>query len=271
MPQTNFTDTTFDPAVDNYYRVTAINGVGEGPFCSDVLPIIGPPLENLCALPGLTKLTDPAGDTSAALTIIPTPAGPGMDLLSFQLSQAFAADGNVKLTFRINTDPGITPQPPGSSWYVSFKMPDGKVRGVRMTWDATATPMFQSYIAEPNSGGTTDGRFVDPASIKPAEPESSYDPGQGIVDIVVKATDIGLNAGDTISGFNSAVSQTDPFVGSATATYDQMPDSLAHTDSFAFAGNAACALNQAPTAALIATPDAGESAAGSYLRCLHLH
>lgn len=257
VPQTSFADSGFDPAVENHYRVTAVNGVGEGPFCTDVLPIVGPPLGNLCIAPGLTKLTDPAGDTSAALTIIPTPAGPGMDLLSFQLSQAFAADGNVKLTFRLNTDPGVEPQPPGSSWYVSFKMPDGKVRGVRMTWDAAATPLFQSYIAEPNSGGTTDGRFVDPASIKPAEPESNYDAAKGIVDIVVKVSDLGLNPGDLIAGFNSAVSQTDPVVGAATATYDQMPDSLAHSESFTYGGNAACILNQAPTAVLTATPTEG--------------
>jgi PKD repeat protein len=259
VPQTNYTDTTFNPAATNTYRVTAVNGVGEGPFCTDVVPIVGPPLENLCAPPGLTKLKDPAGDTSAALGIIVTPAGPGMDLLSFQLIQKFATDGKVKLTFRINTDPGVSPQPAGSSWYVSFKMPDGKVRGARMTWTGP-TPSFQTYIARPNSGGTTDGRFADPASIKPADPSSSYDPAKGIIDIVVPVSDLGLNVGDVIAGFNSAVTQTsDPLsVGAgATATYDQMPDSLAYTDSFTFGGNAVCALNQAPTAALLANPDHG--------------
>jgi hypothetical protein len=105
-----------------------------------------------------------------------------------------------------------------------------------------------------------DGRFADPASIKPADPSSSYDPATGIIDIVVKASDLGLNPGDVLGGFNSAVTQTsDPLsVGAgATATYDQMPDSLAYEDSFTFAGNAACALNQAPTAALTATPTEG--------------
>jgi hypothetical protein len=179
-----------------------------------------------------------------------------MDLLSLKLFQPLAPDGNVKITFRINTDPGVSPQPAGSSWYVSMKMPDGKVRGVRMTWEGP-TPAFQSYIAEPNSGGTTDGRFVDPASIKPAEPESIYNPAQGTIDIVVKASDLGLNPGDVIGGFNAAVSQTEPGIGVLTTTYDQMPDSLVHSDSFNFAGNAACLLNQAPTAKLSATPDQG--------------
>jgi hypothetical protein len=259
VPQTNYIDNTFDASQDNYYRVTAVNGTGEGPFCTDVLPVIGPPLENLCAVPGLTLLKDAAGDTSAAAGIIVTPAGPGMDLLSFQLSQKFAADGNVKLTFRINTDPGISPQPPGSSWYVSFKMPDGKVRAARMTWNGPS-PSFETYIARANTSGTTDGRFVDVASIKAAEPESNYNPATGIIDIVVKVTDLGLNPGDLISGFNSAVTQTsDPLnVGpGATATYDEMPDGLAYTGSFLYGGSAACALNQAPTAGLTANPDHG--------------
>jgi PKD repeat protein len=182
-----------------------------------------------------------------------------MDLLSFQLIQPFAADGHVKLIFRINTDPGISPQPPGSSWYVSFKMPDGKVRAARMTWRGPS-PEFETYIARPNNSGGVDGRFADPASIKPAEPESSYDPATGVIDIVVKVSDLGLVAGNVIGGFNSAVTQTsDPLsVGAgATATYDQMPDSLAYTDTFTFAGNAACSLNKAPTAKLVATPTEG--------------
>jgi hypothetical protein len=213
-------------------------------------------LGNLCAAPGVTKLTDPAGDTSAVLGLVNHPAGPGMDLLSLKLIQPLAPDGNVKITFRLNTDPGVSPQPPGSSWYVSMKMPDGKVRGVHMTWNGP-DPTFESYIAEPNNGGTTDGRFIDPASVKPAEPESNYDPAQGIIDIVVKASDLGLNPGDVIGGFNAAVSQTEPVVGVLTTTFDQMPDSLTHTDSFTFVGNTACALNQAPTAKLLATPDTG--------------
>jgi hypothetical protein len=256
VPQTNYVDTTFAPNQTNYYHVTAVNGVGEGPFCGHIVPVIGPDLGNLCESPGVTKLTDPAGDTSAVLGFVNHPAGPGMDLLSLKLFQPLAPDGNVKITFRINTDPGVSPQPPGSSWYVSMKMPDGKVRGVHMTWDGP-NPTFQSYIAEPNSGGTTDGRFIDPTSIKPAEPESKYDPAQGIIDIVVKASDLGLNPGDVIGGFNAAVSQTEPTLGVLTTTYDQMPDSLTHSDSFTFAGNAACLLNQAPTAKLVANPDTG--------------
>ena len=259
VPQTNYTDTTFDPNAANFYRVTTVNGAGEGPFCHDVEAIVGPPLETVCKPPGVTELTDKAGDAHSALGVVPMAPTPGMDLLSFQLEQPFAPDGNTKLIFRINTDPGTTPQPPGSAWFVSMKTPDGKVHGVHMAWSGP-TPRFESYIAEAGQGGTTDGRFVDPASIKPAEPESNYDAANGIITIVVKPADVGLNPGDAVSGFNSAVTQsTDPLnIGAgATDTYDEMPDSLTHTGAFTFGGNAACALNAAPTAKLVANPGQG--------------
>jgi PKD repeat protein len=253
VPQTNFTDTTFAPNQTNYYHVTAVNGMGEGPFCGHIVPVIGPDLGNICELPGFTELTDPAGDTNAA-GVIPVPAGPGMDLLSLKLAQPLSAAG--KLIFRINTDAGISPQPVGSGWYTSFRCPDGVVRGVRMFWGGP-TPSFQSYVAETNFSGGTDGRFPDPATIKPTEPESNYDPDAGVVEIVVKMSDLNINPGETISGFNAAVTYTtDPLgIGAGgTATFDTMPDSLAYTGSQTLTS---CLSNLAPTAKLVANPEQG--------------
>lgn len=260
VPQTNFTDTTFDPNVSNTYHVTAVNGIGEGPYCGETLAVAGPDLGTLCALPGVTQLTDPAGDTNAA-GVIPVPAGPGMDLFALKLAQPPNPGGVVKLIFRIETDPGITPQPVGSGWYTSFRCPDGKVRGVRMFWGGP-TPRFESYVAETNFSGGTDGRFPDPASIKPAEPESSYNPASGVIDIVVKASDLAINAGDTISGFNAAVTYTtDPLgIGAGgTATFDTMPDSLAYTGSQTLNTLIACLPNQPPLAVLSASPTEGNA------------
>lgn len=260
VPQTNFTDTTFDRNVSNTYRVTAVNGIGEGPYCGETLAIVGPDLGTLCALPGITQLTDPAGDTNAA-GVVPVPAGPGMDLFALKLAQPPSAGGVVKLIFRIETDPGVSPQPVGSGWYASFRCPDGKVRGVRIFWGGPQ-PSFQSYVAETNFSGGTDGRFPDPATIKPAEPESSYNPEAGIIDIVVKASDLAINAGETISGFNAASTfTTDPLgIGAGgTATFDTMPDSLAYTGSQTLTTAIACLPNQPPLAVLSASPTEGSA------------
>src|SRR5216117_1784526 len=239
--RTTFNDATADPAVSHYYYVVkAVNGVGTSGSSNEVnlTVVVPPPPEDVCALSGLTKLTDPAGDTSAILGIVPTPAPPGSDLLSFQIAQPYASDNIIRLAFTVNTDNGESPQPIGSSWYVAMKIiKNGTTtyKGVHMTWNGT-TPMFESYTPAPNGSGGVDGRFVTAGSQKPAEPSSGYATPFNKVVIVVKASDLGLNPGDTISGFVSGVSQTAG--GVITGLYDAMPDSLAFTGSYTVNSNA---------------------------------
>jgi hypothetical protein len=243
--------------------VKAINAVGIGPQSNEVdLTVVNPPPpENVCALPGLTKLTDASGDNHAVLGIA-GPAPAGTDLRSFQIAQPYAADNIIRLAFTTNTDPGESPQPIGSSWYVAMKIPDPPpaptfhYRAVHMTWNGT-TPVFESYTPAPNGSGGVDGRFVTAGSQRPAEPTSGYAPPYNKVVIVVKASDLGLNAGDIISGFVSGVSQTGG--GLITELYDQMPDSLAFTGSYTMNDNQVCRPNAAPTAVLIGTPTSGHA------------
>src|SRR6059058_3296820 len=242
--KTTYNDTTANPAVAHYfYVVKAINGIGTGTQSNEIdLTVTAlPPAENLCTAPGLTKLTDPSGDTSAALGVISTPAPPGSDLLKFQIAQPYQSDGVPRLVFTINTNNGQSPQPTGSAWYVAMKLINGATttyKAVHMAWNPTspAAPTFESYTPGANNSGGVDGRFVTPGSTKPAEASSSYAAPFNKVVIVVKASDLGLSPGDTISGFVSGVSQsTDPGnnVGAAaTALYDQMPDSLAFTGTY---------------------------------------
>ena len=260
--RTTFDDTTADPAVTHYYYVVkAINAVGVGPQSNevDLTMVAPPPPENVCALPGLTKLTDASGDNHAVLGIA-GPAPAGTDLRSFQIAQPYAADNVIRLAFTINTDPGQSPQPIGSSWYVAMKIPDPAplqtfhYRAVHMTWNGT-TPIFESYTPAPNGSGGIDGRFVTAGSQRPAEPTSGYAPPYNKVVIVVKASDLGLNSGNTISGFVSGVSQTGG--GLITELYDQMPDSLAFTGSYTVNDNQVCRPNNPPIAALTASPSSG--------------
>src|SRR5207244_9493144 len=177
---------------------------------------------------------------------------------SFQIAQPFAADNVIRLAFTISTwDNGQSPQPVGSSWYVAMKIPDPApattfhYKAVHMTWNGT-TPTFESYTPAPNGSGGVDGRFVTAGSQKPAEASSGYAPPFNKAVIVVKASDLGLNPGDIISGFVSGVSQTAG--GVITGLYDQMPDSLAFTGSYTVNSNQFCRPNNAPTAVLTATP-----------------
>lgn len=260
-------NTATNPNLTYTYKVTATNGIGEGTNCGEFPVGISGVTASPCLIPGITELTDPAGDTSAAVGLVSTPAPPGSDLLSFQLAQPYAPDGTIKLVFTINTDNGESPQPPGSAWYVAMQITHGAAtsyKGVHMAWLATSptTPVFESYTPAPNNTGGVDGRFVTAGSQIPADPSSSYLTPFNKVVIVVKASDLGLSPGDTITGFVSGVSMsTDPTqqVGTgATALFDQMPDSLAFTGSYTVNANSVCAPNTPPIAALSANPLSGD-------------
>src|SRR5207302_4356077 len=97
--------------------------------------------------------------------------------------------------------------------------------------------------------------FVTAGSQRPAEASSGYAPPFNKAVIVVKASDLGLNPGDIVSGFVSGVSQTAG--GVITGLYDQMPDSLAFTGSYTVNSNAFCQPNNPPTAVLTANPTSG--------------
>jgi hypothetical protein len=249
-----YLDASVDASVDAYYyKVVAVNGLGDGPASNELrLPVSpDPPAPpNPCLAPGVTILTDASDDSLTGTA--------GTDLRSLQLSQPYSRDGSLELRFQLDTDPGTSQQPPDSYWYVSFRETDGSVHGVRMWFDPSSpnVPTFQSYVAGGNTSGGVDGRFVE--SAKPADPASFYDPATGTIVIVASAADLGLQGGDTITGFNSASVQavTTPVLGGAE-TLDEMPDGLAYTGSFAVQPNEGCAPNTAPSAALGASPRSG--------------
>jgi len=266
--KTTYIDATADPSVPAYtYVVKAVNGIGAGPASDEIsLAVSQAPPENVCEPPGLTKLTDPSGDTSATIvTNIATPAPPGSDLLALHVSQPYSEDGIARLVFTIDTDPGESPQPAGSAWYVAMKVPDRAPAttfhyvAVHMAW-AGVSPTFESYVPGANNNGGVDGRFVTPGTQKPIEPQSAYASPFDRVVLVVKASDLGLAPGDSISGFVAGVSQSsDPAnigVG-LTGLYDDMPDSLAFTGSYTVQSNQLCSPEGPPIAILQANPNTG--------------
>ncbi len=242
-----YEDTTSGDSIPDLYYVVKTNSAVPltSAFSNEAHLAISTPIgtESICTFPGLTLLTDPVGTGGTAPA---GSAGPGMDLRSFRLTQPFAADGVVKLIFAINTDPGVSPQPAQSSWYVSMRIANGageRYKAVRMTWNG-ATPTFESYTPGTSNAGTSDGRFVTAGTQKPAESSSSYVTPFNRAIIIVKASDLGLISGDVITGFVSAVTVTTG--GVITGTVDEMPDGLGYTGSLAVPSNQFCRPNQPP-------------------------
>ena len=249
------------PSGNVYYFVTAVNAHGESAHCGELLLANGPPLESECLVPGLTKILD-SGDPCQG-TAPAGSCGPGENLARVQIAQPYQTDNVPRLIFTITTDPGMSPQPAGTAWFVSMETPGGGHKAVHMAWypQSAPNPTFESYTPAPNNSGGVDGRFVTAGSQKPAEASSSYVTPFNKIIIVVKASDLGLNPGDVISGFNSGVTVTsDPAqigLPALTATLDELPAGLGYVGSYTVESNQQCRPNLPPVAVLTANPVTG--------------
>ena len=243
VTQPSFSDTTFDPNVTNKYRVTAVNGVGEGPYCGEAVPVIIPPPDP-CTRPGITILTDPSGDL---ITPIGVTTYPGYDLRSLSIGEPFTfAD---KLVFTIKVESLMT-VPPDTRWPVQFRLasdPANVGRWVDMSSDAAGMVTFNYGTFD-----STGGAYAAPnTTVGQADAESNFN-ADGTITIVLSRSKIGSPApGAVLQGFLIRVR-----IGN-TITPDNMPSSLAPDGVYVIKGNAFCKPNGAPIAKLVATPDHG--------------
>src|SRR6266480_2397735 len=143
--QTNPTDNTFtdrsvDPTVTSYtYRVTAVNGLGEGPFSNSVsLPLgVCAKTTGPCALPGVPAIVDPAGDETDTL--------PAHDITSVSVAEPITnaltgAASNVVITIKVASFKGAAGNftiPEAFRWSIRF----GVIKnGVLLTAPSSGIP-----------------------------------------------------------------------------------------------------------------------------------
>lgn len=217
--------------------------------------------ESLCTEPGLTVLVDDAGDAAPGSVTENAEPPVGLpldyaDILAINVAQPPQADGVPRLVFTLSMASLETlPQlPPNAAWFISFRAPDTRLRGVRMLTDGNGAPSFIAYTVSPgglNADGPSDGRFVEAGSERAAEAESGFT--DGAIRIVVKASDVGVrNPGEILSNFNAAVVQsgTVPGVVSFADTFDTLPTDLtARTGTLTTAASGDCGAKAAASPA----------------------
>ncbi|MEY2505265.1 MAG: hypothetical protein QOG27_1545 [Verrucomicrobiota bacterium] len=238
-----YVDTATVAGTTYYYRVTAVNGIGEGPYCGEVTPEIVPGL-NPCELPGITILTDPSGDL---VTPIGITSVPDYDLRSLSLAEPFGITDKIVFTVKVES---LLTMPPNTRWPVQFRLagdPANLGRWVDMRTDALGMASFKygTFVV-------TNGAYGAPATVVgDADAESTFNPN-GSIKIVISRSKIGNPApGSILQGFLIRVRIND------TLTPDNMPNDLAPAGVYAVTGNEACRLNTAPLASLIANPSSG--------------
>jgi PKD repeat protein len=241
---TTYVDNTAAAGVIYYYKITALNAQGESVACGEYTISLPPPT-NPCAGTGFLVDTDPTGDQLVA------PSNSDLDVQAVLVAEPYQADGTNRLIFtmkvaslatieanrqwRIIWTPGTAPSTPGTDrYYVGMNSNGGGASAVTFEYGVvTSNGNVPIMLGTPDAGTF----------------ESS-----GVIQIAIANDKVGAPAAGAVltlvSGRNFAGN------GNATVTKTSAVDSTAD-GSYTLVGNAFCRTNQAPIAALTASPTSG--------------
>lgn len=266
VSQPNYTDTATS-ALGKHYRVTAVNSVGEGPFCHDIISVPGP-TETPCIEPGLTVIddTNPGGaDNDSGQN---TPPDGSVNIRQLKVAEPFLGNGVKKLVFTMQVAPSLlTSPPPNSQWIIIWNRiggaaPDGSDRRyVAMVTDANGELSFDYGDFGPPLpiGGVPPANANSPTRLGAAD-SGTYNLATGVIRIVLdnsKAENV--TTGQTLAGLNVRTAFNRPdypgFQRSQNNASDITGDSM-----YTLVGNdVGCLLNQTPLAVLSGNPTSGNS------------
>ena len=242
--QTNYVDTTFNPStsVAKNYRVTAVNAIGEGPYCHDITTAAPPPTP--CDLPyGLLVINDlnPNGTDN-------DPVGGNVPVDgSVNVRQLWIAEpGNLvnKLVFTMIVAPShLSSPPPNSQWFIVWnrQAPDANFDRwyVAMRTDATGVPSFEYGKFGVALDPTNPNQNANTPVFVGAADSGSYDIVTGVIKITLSDSKAeNVVAGNTLGGLNvrTYFNRPDPGQRSQNNASDITADS-----SYTLVGNAFCA------------------------------
>jgi PKD repeat protein len=271
--QDTFTDRNIDPTVTSYsYRITAVNGLGEGPASNSVSVPVGVCLTTggSCVLPGITEIVDPAGDE--------TDAQPAHDITSTSMAEPITnsvsgAASNIVVTIKVATfkdTAGNFTIPPGWRWSIRF----GVIKnGVLLTAPPSGIPGDTS-VTDYFVGMVSDGQGAPAGSGNPSftwgvtstpnnaarlfttkgniDPSSSATVDGTITLVLPKSIIQNPGPGDTISITLASVRLGSPSGG----TNDTIPD-ITGPGTYVLRTDNLCLPNNPPLAALTANVDQG--------------
>jgi PKD repeat protein len=240
--KTSYLDTTASSNTKYFYRVTAKNKIGTGPVCSEVATVAAPAPQSPCISPGVTVVTDPAGDQVGA------PANTQLDIQSITIGEPFTGlmTSNA-LSFRMKVQNLSSPVQPNAQWTIFFTAPNGTQYFVNMnTEGASTTPAFEyghvTTLATGNPSLTKDGT---------AGAGSTF-AADGTILIIIEDSKVGgLKPGDQLV---NVFGETQLLVGAAGTGLLENIDSTP-AGRYILVGNPGCA----PKAMLAANPTSGSA------------
>ncbi len=250
-----YIDSSGNPATQYFYRVTAVNAQGEGPFCGEVATTAAPPSETPCQLPGRTIADDPAGDQTGA------PANSELDITKISMAEPFLNSCSNQLVFTMKVS-DLTVVPPQARWTIFFTRTDNAMNSteyfVSMSSDSTGNPTGVTFDYGHTSIGTGGVRTL--TTDGPADTGSTFST-DGTIVILISNSKLTFNLnpppatlpppgpGEQFTNINAITQQT---IGVLLATIDSTG-----SNSYTLVGNLFCEPNNPPIASLSATPTTG--------------
>ena len=152
---TKYLDTTASDTSNWYYRVRAVNAVGEGDFCRELNVDGIQPSESACVFPYVTKVLDAAGDQVGGPTL-----NTQEDIRRIAIGEPFVSCVDRSLTFLMKVQTLAPTPPPGAAWMITFTAPGNNTTlFVQMDTQTSGTPGFNyGYFDGNNTKITQCGR-----------------------------------------------------------------------------------------------------------------
>jgi hypothetical protein len=267
-----YVDTTF--VSGDIYHVTAVNSQGEGPYCSDVAPVVVV-LPNPCKLPGVLAVNDNDGDAAPN-----TPPDPTVDIQQLFVAEPLFNPAAEKLVFTMQLGPSTAGSPPPSSqWYIVWNR-----QGTDPS-DPSDASYDRAYVAmKTDATGALSfdyGKFGVPLNEVPPPPpdpnantpksygapdSGSYDVATGLVRITIsnsklRAIDGGSSkyiAGTSLSALNVRTYLARPDAGQKS---QNNANDITPNGGYSLSGNAAC---QAPVPVIGVVSTKTHGSAGTF-------
>src|SRR5438552_2199875 len=275
VPVNNYTDASF--AAGDVYHVTAVNQVGEGPYCPDVAPVAGV-ATTPCILPGVLAVNDRNPDGSDNHGGANTPPDPRVNIRQLFVAEPdFGRDSNgntiEKLVFTMQLAPSSAGSAPASSqWYIVWTRQGRDPSDpndshfdrmwVGMKSDVTGALSFQyGKFGVPLDATNPDPNANTPVTYGNAD-SGSYDVASGVVRITISNSKL-----RSIDGRASKYVANTSLGAINVRTYFARPDAgqksqnnasdITGNGAYPLVGHAFCHGNRLPVASLSASPTQG--------------
>ena len=250
---TGFNDRSGGVNVASYtYKVTAVNVQGESAASNTVSLAVGPRVEQTgaCTLPGVTAISDPAGDASNGQ--------PFHDITSVSMAEPQDMPGKLVFTIKVA---GMSTVPPGWRWAVRFNAPQRPPNALYGATEDWFVSMVTSDGAQPTftygTTGVPQGAARVFTTVGNLDPASNAKPDGSITLVLPKSAIGNPQPGQAITGMLGSVRATVPSALPGTGgTNETIPDSTGG-GSYTLRPADLCLPNSAPLAALTADAESG--------------